>query len=51
MLSLNREMGLARSGDTHWGSHYRTIMHVMDLYPLITEVLKKVENESRGQRL
>lgn len=36
---LNQEMGLARPGDTCWGSHYRTGMHVMSLYPSIKKVL------------
>jgi hypothetical protein len=42
---MNQEMGLARPGDTHWGSHYRTVMHVMALYPSIKKVLFKVGNE------
>jgi hypothetical protein len=42
---LNQEMGLARPGDTRWGSHYRTVMHVMALYPSIRKVLFKIGNE------
>lgn len=45
---LNQEMGLARPGDTRWGSHYRTVMHVMFLYPSIKKVLFRIGNESKG---
>uniref|UniRef100_I1P6B5 DUF4371 domain-containing protein n=1 Tax=Oryza glaberrima TaxID=4538 RepID=I1P6B5_ORYGL len=45
---LNQEMGLARPGDTHWGSHYKTVMHVMLLYPSIKKVLFKVGKECNG---
>jgi len=36
---LNQEMGLARPGDTRWGSHYRTVLHIIDMYSTIREVL------------
>jgi hypothetical protein len=45
---LNQEMGLARPGDTRWGSHYRTVMHVMALYPSIKKVLSKIGKEHKG---
>jgi hypothetical protein len=45
---LNQEMGLARPGDTRWGSHYRTIMHVMALYPSIKKFLSKIGKEHKG---
>jgi len=45
---LNQEMGLARPGDTRWGSHYRTVMHIMFLYPSIKKVLFRTGNESKG---
>jgi hypothetical protein len=45
---LNQEMGLARPGDTHWGYHYRTSMHVMALYPSIKNVLSKIGKEHKG---
>jgi hypothetical protein len=45
---LNQEMGLERPGDTRWGSHYRTVMHVMSLYPSIRKVLFRIGNESKG---
>jgi hypothetical protein len=36
---LNQEIGLGRPGDTRWGSHYKTIMHAIYLYPSIQKVL------------
>jgi hypothetical protein len=36
---LNQEMGLARPGDTRWGSHYKTVLHIIDMYSTIREVL------------
>ncbi|XP_052165071.1 uncharacterized protein LOC127782037 [Oryza glaberrima] len=35
-------------GDTRWGSHYKTVMHVMLLYPSIKKVLFKVGKECNG---
>ena len=45
---LNQEMGLARPGDTRWGSHYKTVMHVMSLYPSIRKVLFRLGKESNS---
>jgi hypothetical protein len=45
---LNQEMGLARPGDTRWGSHYKTVMHVMHLYSSIRKVLVRIGTESKG---
>jgi hypothetical protein len=45
---LNQEMGLSRPGDTRWGSHHRTVMHVLSLYPAIKKVLFRVGKESKG---
>ncbi|KAK9733740.1 hypothetical protein RND81_04G088900 [Saponaria officinalis] len=36
---LNQELGLARPGDTRWGSYYKTILNIISLYPSIFEVL------------
>jgi hypothetical protein len=47
---LNQEMGLARPGDTRWGSHYITVMHVMHLYSLIRKVLLRIGNESKDTK-
>jgi hypothetical protein len=45
---LNQEMGIAKPGNTRWWSHYRTIMHVMALYPSINKVLSKIGKEHKG---
>jgi hypothetical protein len=46
---LNQEIGLGRPGDTRWGSHYKTIMHAIYLYPSIQKVLWKVgKDHSQG---
>uniref|UniRef100_A0A453NIP6 DUF4371 domain-containing protein n=1 Tax=Aegilops tauschii subsp. strangulata TaxID=200361 RepID=A0A453NIP6_AEGTS len=45
---LNQEMGLARPGDTRWRSHYKTVMHVMSLYPSIMKVLFRLGKESNS---
>jgi hypothetical protein len=39
---LHQEMGLSRPGDTRWGSHFKTILHIVDLYPTILEVLVRI---------
>ena len=39
---LNQEMGLSRPGDTRWGSHFRIICHILDMYPAILEVLVRI---------
>jgi hypothetical protein len=31
---LNQEMGLGKPCDTHWGSRYKTVMHVIYIYIL-----------------
>jgi hypothetical protein len=36
---LNQEMGLARPGDTRWGSHYKTICSIITMYSSIHDVL------------
>ncbi|KAL6538391.1 hypothetical protein OROGR_012379 [Orobanche gracilis] len=36
---LNRELGLKRSGETRWGSHFKTLLIVMNLFSTIVEVL------------
>jgi hypothetical protein len=42
---LNQEMGLGRLGDTHWGSHYKTIQHVILMYHLIQQVLQEISDD------
>ncbi|XP_048494663.1 uncharacterized protein LOC125494861 [Beta vulgaris subsp. vulgaris] len=36
---LNQELGLKRPGDTRWGSHYKTLQNVMNLFPTLVDVL------------
>jgi hypothetical protein len=36
---LNQEMGLARPCETRWGSHYKTIVRIIGMYPTIRDVL------------
>jgi hypothetical protein len=36
---LNQEMGLARPGETRWGSHYRIVCNIISMYPIIRDVL------------
>ena len=36
---LNQEMGLPRPGDTRWGSHYKTVVNMIAMYPTIHDVL------------
>ena len=42
---LNQEQSLQRAGDTHWGSHYKTLKSLSNLYPKVIEVLQYVEKE------
>ncbi|KAI4985706.1 hypothetical protein ZWY2020_018336 [Hordeum vulgare] len=48
---LNQEMGLPRPGDTRWGSHFRTILHIVTMYPTILEVLDAIGKDpsQRGE--
>ena len=43
---LNQELGLARPGDTRWGSHYKTLLNVLALYPSVVHVLLVIGNQS-----
>ncbi|PVH37084.1 hypothetical protein PAHAL_6G239300 [Panicum hallii] len=36
---LNQEMGLPRPGETRWGSHYKTVVNLIAMYPIIRDVL------------
>jgi hypothetical protein len=42
---LNQEMRLARPSDTRWGSHYKTILHIIDMHSTIVEVLVTLGND------
>ena len=43
---LNQEMGLARPADTRWGSHYKTIQHVILMYRSIRRVLQQIGDDA-----
>jgi len=43
---LNQEMGLARPADTRWGSHYKTIQHVILMYRSIRRVLQQIADDA-----
>ena len=45
-FGLNQELSLRRSGDTCWGSHFRTILNVLSLYPTILDVLDTIRDFS-----
>ncbi|XP_024965958.1 zinc finger MYM-type protein 1-like [Cynara cardunculus var. scolymus] len=40
-----QELSLIRAGDTQWGSHYKTILNLIVLFPNIVEVLRYVEED------
>ncbi|XP_022023407.1 zinc finger MYM-type protein 1-like [Helianthus annuus] len=42
---LNQEVSLARPGDTRWGSHYRTIISLLRLFPEVVTVLQHVKED------
>ncbi|XP_048502932.1 uncharacterized protein LOC125498715 [Beta vulgaris subsp. vulgaris] len=39
---LNQELSLSRPGNTRWGSHFKTILNVLNLYPTILESLDAI---------
>ncbi|XP_074373282.1 uncharacterized protein LOC141713666 [Apium graveolens] len=43
---LNFERGLGRPCDTRWGSHLKTILNLLDLYPAILESLDAIAEVS-----
>ena len=42
---LNQEQSLQRAGDTRWGSHYKTLKSLCNLFPEVIDVLQYVEKE------
>ncbi|KAF8075442.1 hypothetical protein N665_1093s0003 [Sinapis alba] len=40
---LNQEISFQRPGKTRWGSHYKTLLRLVDLFASITKVLEYVE--------
>ena len=43
---LNQETSLKRAGDTHWGSHYRTILNLILMFSSTIDVLEIIEKDS-----
>ncbi|KAL7590978.1 hypothetical protein Lser_V15G33764 [Lactuca serriola] len=42
---LNQEISLVRAGDTRWGSHFRTIVSLLNLFAEVVAVLKYIKEE------
>ncbi|XP_035840169.1 zinc finger MYM-type protein 1-like [Helianthus annuus] len=42
---LNQEVSLARADDTRWGSHHRTIISLLRLFPEVVTVLQYVKED------
>ncbi|XP_010507185.1 PREDICTED: zinc finger MYM-type protein 1-like [Camelina sativa] len=42
---LNQELSLQRPTNTRWGSHYRTLLRLVDLFSCIIEVLEYIQDE------
>jgi hypothetical protein len=44
---LNQDQSVHRARETHWGSHYRTLSGLVQLFPLVISVLKYVAKEGK----
>jgi hypothetical protein len=42
---LNQETSLRRYGDTHWGSHYVTIIHLLAMFSSVLDVLEIIRED------
>ncbi|CAA7012844.1 unnamed protein product [Microthlaspi erraticum] len=42
---LNQESSLQRPGATRWGSHYKTLLRLVDLFASVVKVLRYVQDE------
>nr|XP_043632484.1 uncharacterized protein LOC122603755 [Erigeron canadensis] len=42
---LNEELSIIRTGTPHSGHHYRTLLHLVDLFPSVVDVLEYYEKE------
>ncbi|CAM8886897.1 unnamed protein product [Rhodiola kirilowii] len=42
---LNQELALQRPGNTRWGSHYKTLLRLVDLFPIVLKMLEYIEEE------
>lgn len=43
---LNQELSISRAGDTRWGSHFRTLNRLIELFTPILEVFEDLKNDS-----
>ncbi|XP_018455197.1 uncharacterized protein LOC130496927 [Raphanus sativus] len=42
---LNQDLSLKRPGYTRWGSHYKTLLRLVVMFPCVIEVLEHIEKE------
>jgi hypothetical protein len=42
---LNQETSLRRYGDTRWGSHYVTIIHLLAMFSSVLDVLEIIKED------
>ena len=47
---LHQDQSLQRAGDTRWGSHFRTLSSLINLFPVLIDVLKYVEKEGKKEK-
>ncbi|XP_050207612.1 uncharacterized protein LOC126657035 [Mercurialis annua] len=47
---MHQETSLARPGDTRWGSHYRTVLRILAMWPSVMEVLGYVHDDAIGSK-
>ncbi|XP_071713713.1 uncharacterized protein [Rutidosis leptorrhynchoides] len=45
---LHQELSLIRAGDTWWGSHHKTILGLISLFPEVVEVLEYVKEDGNN---
>jgi hypothetical protein len=43
---LDQEMGLPRPGETRWGSHYKTVCNIIDMYFTIRDVVVTLRDDT-----
>ena len=41
----NQEISLPRPGNSRWGSHYKTLLRLVELFPSVIEILESVQDE------
>ncbi|GMP87372.1 LOW QUALITY PROTEIN: hypothetical protein CsSME_00039766 [Camellia sinensis var. sinensis] len=43
---LNQETNLKHAGDTHWGSHYGTLVSLASMFSTVIDVLEMISKDS-----